>query len=560
MRALLLAAFLLILQNAPIPKGAIQGRLVAADTGEGIPGARVMVRPAGSPPLDVSQAQISGLTDARGRFTVSGLAPGNYIAFADRAWSRGYARQAYGAVGPGIAGLLTGTSIAVTAGKTSEEIVIRLTHGGTISGRVTGIRGVPWSNARIRLHESQVDALGHKYWVGTPFPIEVNSRGEYRASGIDPGTYYLSATLLPAPRGQVGSYAPETVYPSAPDFANATTIDIRSGKELRDLDVQLLPYPRAFRIRGRVIDPRSGKAPARNEVQFFLVPMDRRTAGLRGYIPVWDANGNFELIGIPEGEYWFAVHLRSPIRNPSPVLSAPIMSTFERIDVRRASVVGLVLTPARPARVTGTLRVDMQAPLSLSGREDIRIYLDPTRGAGSFPMNGAPAPKPAEVDADGRFVINDIHPGEYRVKVLGVPDAAYVKEALLDDIDALEVPVTIRKDGQLEVALTKGGGQVEGLVTNGQTVPTPKSSAVLIPNLTRNRVDLYKVTTPDASGKFAFRGVKPEEYKVFVWSNLEPYRYFDPEFVARFEGKGELLQVEEGRSINVSVEQIPEIP
>jgi hypothetical protein len=72
----------------------------------------------------------------------------------------------------------------------------------------------------------------------------------------------------------------------------------------------------------------------------------------------------------------------------------------------------------------------------------------------------------------------------------------------------------------------------------------------------RNRQDLVKTVTTDQYGHFAVRGLTPGEYKAFVWDDLEPNIYFDPNFMERYESQGRSLRVEEDGHISLNLRVI----
>jgi hypothetical protein len=117
----------------------------------------------------------------------------------------------------------------------------------------------------------------------------------------------------------------------------------------------------------------------------------------------------------------------------------------------------------------------------------------------------------------------------------------------LGDSDVLSSALRFSKGGALEVLISDKGGRVEGAVRPGSPV-----QVVLIPNERRDRAELFKAVAATADGRFAFTGVAPGDYKLFAWENLEPYSYFDPEFVKRFEDVGQLLSVSESSTQSVN--------
>ena len=90
--------------------------------------------------------------------------------------------------------------------------------------------------------------------------------------------------------------------------------------------------------------------------------------------------------------------------------------------------------------------------------------------------------------------------------------------------------------------------------------PVPGVQAVLVPDGKRDRADLYKNSTTDQSGQFTIVGITPGNYKVFAWDGLEPFRYFDPDFMRTHEAKGKSILVGESATVTTNIQVIPLTP
>jgi hypothetical protein len=83
-----------------------------------------------------------------------------------------------------------------------------------------------------------------------------------------------------------------------------------------------------------------------------------------------------------------------------------------------------------------------------------------------------------------------------------------------------------------------------------------RESVVLVPNEGRARAELFKTTATDANGPFTISDVAPLDYKLFAWENIEPFSYFDPKFLKRFEQYGRPVHVPESSRQTVDVQVI----
>jgi len=81
--------------------------------------------------------------------------------------------------------------------------------------------------------------------------------------------------------------------------------------------------------------------------------------------------------------------------------------------------------------------------------------------------------------------------------------------------------------------------------------------AVLIPEQRRTRFDLYSTSRSDLAGRFTMKGIPPGDYKLFAWEAIEPFVYYDSEFMRVSEGRGKLVHVSESSTQNVELRSIP---
>jgi hypothetical protein len=53
------------------------------------------------------------------------------------------------------------------------------------------------------------------------------------------------------------------------------------------------------------------------------------------------------------------------------------------------------------------------------------------------------------------------------------------------------------------------------------------------------------------------RNVAPGAYRIFLWEELDPYTYYEPEVVREFEPNGKAIHISELSKENVEVRMIP---
>ena len=143
--------------------------------------------------------------------------------------------------------------------------------------------------------------------------------------------------------------------------------------------------------------------------------------------------------------------------------------------------------------------------------------------------------------------------GRFRVTLDSVPADYYVKEIRFDKNDILNTPLQFAGPvpEPMEVILSAAAGQIAG------SVGSPNAQVVLIPDTNRTRIDLFRTATTDASGRFTLRGITPGDYKIYAWEAIEPYAYFDPDFVQRAQSSGRAVRVTESDRLTIDLKLIP---
>lgn len=97
----------------------------------------------------------------------------------------------------------------------------------------------------------------------------------------------------------------------------------------------------------------------------------------------------------------------------------------------------------------------------------------------------------------------------------------------------------------MEIALSHNAALVEGIVQDKDDQPVPGATVVLVPEARlRFRRDLYRETNTDQFGRYHFSSITPGGYKLFVWSDVEPGIWFDPDFLKDAEDHGNSITLD----------------
>jgi hypothetical protein len=568
--ALLLSSFALgYVQQPTVQKGQISGVVLKKGTTEPVAGARVtltrinVATGAVIPSESVRSVSLSGngadaptaitttsgpppppiapaITDRDGKFGVSDLGAGAYRLTVSL---NGYVKQEYGQrIFPG-----QGTPLALSVGESMKDLIIHLTQTGNISGRIRDTSGQPASGVPVQIFKSSYSALGQRI-LESAGATRTNDRGEYRLYWATPGRYYVAAgsplgflpgTPTVTPNETVETYL-FTYYPGVSDLSAASLVDVTSGSEL---NIDFLVTQELYRVSGRVLSDITGRPPAsiRAQLTYALISGGGGTTGFN--TPYDPETGAFELRDVLPGSYFLQI-------------SAPGGIARVPLEVRN-NITAVNVTVASGVSLPGRVLLEGQQDSPDKFRVQLRLINGPV---GTFNAVGP------VVGADGTFRIDDLLPGEYRLgvaaaNIFGALPDYYIKEAQLDRDDILNRPLqlssTTPRGAALTIVLSPKVGQVDGMVTDEKLQPVPGVQAVLIPERSRDRADLYKAVTTDQFGRFAIRGVAPGDYKALAWESIDAYGYFDAELVKKSEQLGTAVRVGESSKVEIAVKIIP---
>lgn len=550
----------------PTPPGdlcTVEGQVFDASTGQPLRKANISINP-----MRVSAAvaaagprSYGATSDATGKFSVSGLEPGQYRVSASHPSFLNMQYNARQPNGPG-------TPLELARGQKMTGVDFRLTPHGVIAGHVLDEDGDPLQNVQIQLMRMTY-ARGRKQ-LQPNNGTNSNDLGEYRISGIQPGKYYLCAiyrgrmggmimmdggfSVAGGPAQQQEDYAP-TFYPGVTDIAAAVPMDMKPGQQLQGINLKLTKI-HTVSVKGTVINttvapappeqlPGGRGGPVRINVNVQLEPRNSlnppgmaQGSGVR-------PDGTFEFPSVAPGSYNLIAMTNSGNLRHAAMLP---------IDVGNSNVEGVTLTINPGVTVAGHIRVDGETTDPIPS---FQIRLSPwTQG-----FNVGP-PQPAKADASNNFSFDDVNPEHFEVNVSPLPGALYLKSIRAGNADVLANGLDLTGGGgaSLDVVIGVNAPQITGTVQNPTTQqPALSGTVVLIPQeKERREVSLYyRTVSTDQNGSFTMGRVNPGEYKVYAWDEVESGAWFDPDFLKPIESKGAAVSVREGTPATVQVTMIP---
>ena len=503
----------------------LEGTVVSAAGSAPLRGARVTL--SASEAERPSTRDYAASTDREGHFAISGVAPGRYIFKASKP---GYVAQSYRPNGNSGAE----TILELLGGQKVDNLQFKLSRAAVILGRVTDEDGEPVVGV-------QVEALVTKFTggvVGTPFlkgqwvPVKVattNDLGEYRMFGLDPGGYYVAAIDTGIPglgesmglvmataaiastegEGAGGDFGinvglsdpaaptghPPVYYPGVTQREQAVKIRVSAGQETR-VDISLLS-DKTVTVSGRVLDVKGKPAPRTvvllRSQHLEAVLSSMRTAALT------DAEGKFEIKGVSPGSYFLTANSTRELKSSS---------VEQPLEVSGEDVTSLELQLSGGIKLSGKLVAAAGADVDLT---KMNVLLSGPSGLERFGW--------AQVKKDGTFSFPDLHSTTYSLQVSNLPDGWYVSSAAFGGDSVLDNGLKLGEstgDNTLDVKITPGAGQLDGIVLQGDD-PVPGATVKLSPeHASPYRQDLARTATTDQRGRFVIKNVVPGSYRLLA--------------------------------------------
>lgn len=497
----------------------------------------------------------TAVSGADGSFHIEGIVPGRYHMFAERTGllevDKHRARS-------------DGRVLALTAGQEVKDLRIVVQAAAVVRGRVTDEDGDPLPNAQVAVLR-QTFVSGRSRWEQAGAE-RTNDLGEYRVAGLPTGSYYVSVSPPPDFKSLIeaaGAAAPSreksgadksaptsyqtTYYPGTADRSQAAPVPLHAGDDFA-ADFSLTPSP-SLSIRGSVVN-----VPPRSSAVIMLQSRDFNLV-LNG--AEMHADGSFVIRDVAPGAYTILATIEN----------APVpMMARQALQLVSNSVEDLRLQPQPGGWVHGRLRLESKGGAKVDASQiflKLRSSDGDDEALGEFTM-GDGFSSLAHVAADGSFEWKSVPPGDYYVELVGEGGTngdLFLKSALAGNHDAEEAGISVNGGSVvLDVAASANGASAEGIVTDQKGEPVANAVIVAVPEpRLRARIERYRTTESDQSGRFALHGIQPGDYTLFAWESVDGEAYYNPEFLKTYEAQGTALRVSEGDRKTMQVQAIPEV-
>ncbi len=518
---------------------------------------------------------LSVTTADDGHFKFSELPAGAFTLTASRP---GFIDSVFGQRQPGSG--RPGSPVQLVDGQKVENLSMPIARGGVITGMVTDDRGEPEFGAQVTAMRWVMRTGERTLMVAAT--TTTDDRGIYRATGLLPGDYIVSATTADGPASDLAAadakkrfaeasatgkdaasalaelkatiaslgdssdpakdtptgYAP-VYYPGTTLAAAAQTLTLGVSQERQAVDVplQLVPLTRA----SGVVTGGSGTA---GSVQVVLTPTGTPVPLPGPRATRIGQDGRFSFAAVAPGSYQvmaFTMQDSAVVAKIAADMLAT-MSTKSSAgpDVPSSWAAADVVVDGGPM---APLVLGLQPALAVSGRVALSGSSPPTdlsrahvlvsAASSTSPERSAPVPS-ATVDPAGRFNLTGLVPGRYHLSVAGAGAPWSIASAVVGGRDVMDVPLEMRPGedlGGLVITLTDRMTSLSGTLQDASgRVPSdftvvvfPPDSAYWLPQARR-----IQAMRPSTDGRYGFRGLPPGDYLLAVVPDVEPGQWYDP--------------------------------
>ena len=389
--------------------------------------------------------------------------------------------------------------------------------------------------------------------------IQANRGAEEQARAIQERLTVIQAVASQASDETPSGYAP-ICYPGTLSTTEASPIALNVGEERPGIDFQLQLVPMA-RVEGMVLNSTGG------QIQNLQVTLQEASALGNSFGITQSARpdnegrfrinnvapGQYKLtaraqIGGPQGRGQFVIDGQpAPAGRGAPATPAggrgvPPAQRAEPVTVWGAADVVV------DGRNVSNVMLPLQLGMSVSGQLMFEGAIPPPTDLTRLrvTINSAdPGPmstnSSARVDASGRFTVQSVAPGRYRLTAGGAP-GWYLESVTVGGQDALDFPFEVKPNqavGGVNITFTDKQTELTGTVVDDKNQPAVDYTLVIFPadnrywtGTTSRRIQTVR---PGTDGRYTVRTLPPGDYKIATVLDMEPGSAADPAFLQQVE-------------------------
>lgn len=391
-------------------------------------------------------------------------------------------------------------ALVVGKGETIENIDFNLVRGGVITGKVTDSEGRPVIEINVSISPAQFD---HRSSVRPS--VRTDDRGIYRAFGLSPGGYAVSAGQ--EEHSMFGQSLTRfehrlTYHPSTTDRSQATIIEVTEGSESTGVDITFGRSMVRYFASGRIVDAETGKALAgvRYGVNKFAKHgFEGSHTGGR----TTNEQGEFKLHGLPPGSYAVVVEYDG---------DTDLRVEPHRFEVVDRDVTGLIVKSTKGGSVSGVIVPEGADSKGAANVERAYLTAFVATRSGFRELNRSTMIKP-----DGTFRIGGLSEGQVRFWVSSRDNLQLIRVERDGVVysNGIEIKDLEQVTG-LRIIVGYGNGMVRGIVKLANGSPPPEN---LVSVTLRKLGDdppsgMGRGAQVDARGQFIVDRLLPGTYEV----------------------------------------------
>ena len=392
-------------------------------------------------------------------------------------------------------------TLIVNKGETIDNVDFILVRGGVITGKITDAEGRPLIQQAVQIMPENMGNGRIRYFGH----VQTDDRGIYRAFGLSPGAYKVSAGS-----GDDDSFAARyqpahfrrTYYPNVSDPAQAKAIQVSEGSEATNVDIVLGRTITTYTASGRIVDEAGQPVP---NIPFSITHfVDQNSTHTMSSGAVSNARGEFSFEKLTPGSYAATIRAEG---------NSDFRADQVRFEITDADVSGLVITVQKAGSVSGVVVIEggddkaMREHLRVTGVSVVMANAVSERGGwghfarfaddGSFRIGGLPAGTATfHISSSSRFRI-------VRIERDGVIQPRGVEIRERENVTGIRLIATY------------ANGSIKGTiqVQNGTLPANAQFSVWLVkigedPHLSQTS----NGTQVDARGQFVIQGLMPGNY------------------------------------------------
>jgi large repetitive protein len=408
-------------------------------------------------------------TNADGKFSIANIPKGIYTVTAKRT---GYVMP-LGRDGR------RSFDIVLQPGDKKNDLAVKLTPTGSISGRVTGVDGVPMEGSSVMADDG----------TGEGPQSTTDTNGNFRIGGLAPGKYRVRAGQEFVPfQAEIRTDGTEQIHYSPTYFPNvleptaAMRVEVRPDFEAGGTVIQMVRTPLVF-VRGVVLG-----VPRNANIQLMLGSNGKFTVdGVR-------QDGTFQIPNVNPGKYRLFANAN--------IGGQRLRTAVEDVEVANKSIDRIELRMLTPITIAGRFDFDDERPQTRTPRPSL-LFVD---------LIGGTQPQRPEVHDDGTFTVTGLLPGLYRV-ILSSP-GVFIRSLRLG-MDTTEGRLLDLRHGAvggtLTVLISSEVGEISGVVSDGNG---PVANARLALSVYDDERSTVTFATADATGNYRFGNLPPGKYRL----------------------------------------------